>query len=63
MMSSTVRICQKFDLSQNYDAMQVLLQRSKLDGNKAIVITFTRRYFETLLYNLFFTFHALKSIT
>ena len=57
-MSSTVRICQKFDLSQNYDAMLVLLWRSKLDGNIAIVVTFTRSYFETLLYNLFFIFHA-----
>ena len=57
-MSSTVRIRQKFDLSQNYDAMLVLLWRSKLDGNIAIAITFTRSCFETLLYNLFFIFHA-----
>ena len=40
-MSPTVRNRQKFDFSQNYDVMLVLFQRSKLDGNKVIFITFT----------------------
>ena len=53
MMSSTVRTRQKFDLLHNYDVMLVLLKRSKLDGNKALVTTFPQRYLETLLYNLF----------